>query len=756
MKYKPVVTGNQSNGSAGKARVETVHDKDYILLSLWTQDPLFSFSSKDSPGDGFKPLADAEKKDAEDLRNEHMSPTANAASIKNNVADKNIVYGCADDPYMPNLEEIQVWTFMDLPYEKRAIGTKWIYRNKKDERGIVVRNRARLVLHGYTQEERIDYDKVFALVARIKAIRLFLSYASIKNFVVYQMYVKSAFLYGKIEEEVYVCQSLGFEDPGFPDRVYKVEKALFGLHQAPRACQEKYVNEILKKFGFSTVKTISTPIDTSKPLMKDENAKDVDVHLYRSIIGSLMYLTSSKPDIMFVAYTYYYQLKVNPASHKVTTIVDVNAVEDVHNLVAFLSKPTKSKGFEQIIDFLNANPIKYALTIHAKVDGKKVIISEATIRRDLKFDDEGEVDCLSNKVIFEQLPLMGKSKNKDTQETQHSDPTDEVLNKDNVPAQSNDLPLSRVNTLESGEDRLKLQELMKLCTKLSKRVLNMETTKTTQAKKISSLKRRDKRFEKKKKSRTYRLQRLYKVGLSARVESSAEEQSLDEEDASKHGRNIADIDADDETTLVDETVEDQRRYNDQYMFDTWVLDDEEVVVEKTVAVKKPKIRGIVVKDHEEPSKSKTTTTPTLVADNMRPKAKSIVMKEPSEATTTILIPTHVKDKGKRKMVEPEMPLKKKAQISLDEELAFKLQAEQEEEERIARKKALEANIAKWDDVQAMMDADYELAARLQEEEQGELTIKEKSRLFVELMDKRKNHFAKLRAEEKRRKPPNKA
>ncbi|GKF04848.1 ribonuclease H-like domain-containing protein [Tanacetum coccineum] len=126
-------------------------------------------------------------------------------------------------------------TLVDLPYGKRAIGTKWVYRNKKDERGIVIRNKERLVAQGYTQEEGIDYDEVFAPVARIKAIRLFLAYASFKNFVVYQMDVKSAFLYGKIEEEVYVCQPPGFEDTEFPEKVYKVEKGLYGLHQAPRA-----------------------------------------------------------------------------------------------------------------------------------------------------------------------------------------------------------------------------------------------------------------------------------------------------------------------------------------------------------------------------------------------------------------------------------------------------------------------------------------------------------------------------------------
>ncbi|GJS88592.1 putative ribonuclease H-like domain-containing protein [Tanacetum coccineum] len=229
------------------------------------------------------------------------------------------------------LEEIVV---VSKPHGKRAIGTKWVYRNKKDERGIVIRNKA-----------------------RIKAIRLFLAYASFKDFVVYQMDMKSEFLYGKIEEEVYVYQPPGFEDPEFPDKVYKVEIALYGLHQAPRAwyetlstylldnrfqrghidktlfikrvkgdillmssmgelnfflglqvtqkddgifiSQDKYVDEILKKFGFSTVKTASTPMETSKPFLKDTEAEDVDVHLYRSMIGSLMYLTASRPDIMF-------------------------------------------------------------------------------------------------------------------------------------------------------------------------------------------------------------------------------------------------------------------------------------------------------------------------------------------------------------------------------------------------------------------------------------------------------------------------
>nr|GEZ18095.1 retrovirus-related Pol polyprotein from transposon TNT 1-94 [Tanacetum cinerariifolium] len=169
----------------------------------------------------------------------------------------------------------KVWVLVDLPHGKRAIGTKWVYRNKKDERGIVIRNKARLVAQGHTQEEGIDYEEVFAPVARIEAIRLFLAYASFMGFMVYQMDVKSAFIYESIEEEVYVCQPPGFENPDHLDKVYKVVKALYGLHQTPRACQDKYVAENLRKFGLTEGKSSSTPIDTDKPLLKDPNVKRI-------------------------------------------------------------------------------------------------------------------------------------------------------------------------------------------------------------------------------------------------------------------------------------------------------------------------------------------------------------------------------------------------------------------------------------------------------------------------------------------------
>ncbi|GJX92270.1 putative ribonuclease H-like domain-containing protein [Tanacetum coccineum] len=253
----------------------------------------------------------------------------------------------------------KVWILVDLPFGKRAIGTKWVYRNKKDERGVMVRNKVRLVAQGYRQEEGIDYDGVFALMARIEAIRIFLAFASYMGFIVYQMDVKSAFLYGTIDEEVYVSQPLGFVDPKFHKKsgyrrgtidktlfikkdkndimlvqVY-VDDIIFGSTKRSW-CDEfkalmksrfqmssmgeltfflrlqvkqkvygifishdKYVAEILKKFDFTSVKTANTLIETQKPLTKDEEAADVDVHLYRSMIGSLMYLTASRPDIMF-------------------------------------------------------------------------------------------------------------------------------------------------------------------------------------------------------------------------------------------------------------------------------------------------------------------------------------------------------------------------------------------------------------------------------------------------------------------------
>nr|GEU61683.1 hypothetical protein [Tanacetum cinerariifolium] len=295
-------------------------------------------------------------------------------------------------------------------HKKNPKSTKWV-RNKKDEKGIMIRNKARLVAQGHTQGERIDYDEVFAPVARIEAIRLFLAYASFKDFVVYQMDVKSVFLYGKIEEEVlhqalrawYETMLAYLLDNGFQRG--KIDKTLFiKRHKGDillvqvyvddiifgstrkELCnkkdgifisKDKYIAEILKMFRFTEVKNASTPIKTQKPLVKDEDGKEVDVHMYRSMIGSLMYITSSRPDIMFaVCACARYQVNLKDKQRKV---------------------------LEMMMEKLFGMELELILLSR----WKKVIITEASVRRDLKLADEEGVDCLSNSAIFEQLALMG-------------------------------------------------------------------------------------------------------------------------------------------------------------------------------------------------------------------------------------------------------------------------------------------------------------------------------------------------------------
>nr|GEU56481.1 copia protein [Tanacetum cinerariifolium] len=260
MNYKPVVAGNQSNGSASKARVETIHEKDYIVLPLWTQDLLFSSSSKDSPSAGWE----EEKKNAEGPGNTDsevpnteeprinqekdtnvnitnninaVSPTINAADIEDNVIDENIVYRCADDLNTPNLVKISYsdddeevgaetdMTNLDTNISVSPIPTTRIH---KDHPVVQIIGD----IHSAPQTIRITKN-----VTNLGMFSLVQQRINHKDF---QNFLFACFLSQvepkKNEEEVYVCQPLGFEDPEFPDRVYKVEKALYGLHQAPRAC----------------------------------------------------------------------------------------------------------------------------------------------------------------------------------------------------------------------------------------------------------------------------------------------------------------------------------------------------------------------------------------------------------------------------------------------------------------------------------------------------------------------------------------
>ncbi|GJR77069.1 retrovirus-related pol polyprotein from transposon TNT 1-94 [Tanacetum coccineum] len=280
-----------------------------------------------------------------------------------------------------------VWELVPQPRNMTIIGTKWVFRNKLDENGIVSRNKARLVAQGYNQQEGIDYDETYAPVARLESIRILLAYACALDFKLFQMDVKSAFLNGFINEEVYVAQPPGFIDFKKPDHVYKLKKALYGLKQAPKAwydrlkaflikheykigmvdntlftkkkssnliivqiyvddiifgstCQDmcdefakimhdefemsmmgelnffnvlqikqmedgiffnqyKYIKEMLKKFGLEDSKPMKTPMSSDTKLTKYEECESVDSTKYRGMIGSLLYLTASRPDIMF-------------------------------------------------------------------------------------------------------------------------------------------------------------------------------------------------------------------------------------------------------------------------------------------------------------------------------------------------------------------------------------------------------------------------------------------------------------------------
>ncbi|KAJ9544213.1 hypothetical protein OSB04_023920 [Centaurea solstitialis] len=224
----------------------------------------------------------------------------------------------------------------------------WVFRNKKDEQCVVVRNKARLVVQGYCQEEGIDYEETFAPVARLEAIQIFLAFAAHRGFKVFQMDVKSAFLNGKLKEEVYVKQPPGFENEKYPNHVYFLNKALYGLKQGPRAWyerlstfltsngfhrerfemsmmgkrtfflglqvkqsserifinQSKYVQDLLKKYKLNHASPMRTPMVFGLKLHKDLSGQSVECKLYRCMIGLLFYLTASSPCWVFVGSSY--------------------------------------------------------------------------------------------------------------------------------------------------------------------------------------------------------------------------------------------------------------------------------------------------------------------------------------------------------------------------------------------------------------------------------------------------------------------
>ncbi|GJZ47642.1 retrovirus-related pol polyprotein from transposon TNT 1-94 [Tanacetum coccineum] len=203
-------------------------------------------------------------------------------------------------------ERLEVWELVPRPDKVMVITLKWIYKVKLDELGGILKNNARLVARGYHQKEGIYFEESFAPVARLDDIRIFLAFAAHMNMIVYQMDVKTEFLNNILREEVYVSQPDGFVDQDNPNHVYKLKKALYGLKQAPRACprgiflnQSKYALESLKKYGMESGDPVDTPMVEKSKLDEDPQGKAVDPTHYRGMVGTLMYLTASRPDLTF-------------------------------------------------------------------------------------------------------------------------------------------------------------------------------------------------------------------------------------------------------------------------------------------------------------------------------------------------------------------------------------------------------------------------------------------------------------------------
>ncbi|GJY31582.1 putative ribonuclease H-like domain-containing protein [Tanacetum coccineum] len=665
-----------------KDSMETVPGKDYILLPLWIADPPFSQSSKSSPNVEFKPLRDNAKKVTKEPKKEggdaskederdHQEQEDNVNSTNNintvssmvNANYENIVSGCADNLTMPELDEISIFSDdeddnsrddmnnLDTYFQGSPIPTIRIHKHHPLNHVIgdlQIATQTRQMTKNL--EECRWMSRVLFYMERLKRKSMFVNH-----------------------------QDLKIQD--FPDKVYKVENALYGLHQDPIACRA---------------------IETQKPLLKDEDGKEVDVHMYRSMIGSLMYLTSSRPDIMFaVSYTDsdYARARLDRKSTTGGKFFTCPRFIQV-----FLDK--------QLEEVPTHNRI-YNAPSHIK----KIFGNIKRVRKDFS----GRVTPLFPTMMIQNQADVGEGLGQPTDPqhtptiTQPSTSQPKKTQKPRKPKRKNTKATPKQagslgTTLGGGPRR---QDTIG-DTIAQTRVHHLENAKTAQAQEITCLKLSVKRLEKKRGSRTHKLKRLYKVGSLRRVESFEDEDLGDQEDASKQGRKIAIIDANEGITLVDDT---QERYGDD-MFDTGVLDDEEVFVgqdvDETTNVAKKEVSTtdpvttagevVTTASVEVPIITDVEITLAQVLAELKSakpkadKAKGIVFEDQVRTPTPIVSSqqsSHVKDKGKAKMVEPE-PVKKmskKDQIMLDEELSLKLQAEEEEEERLAREKAQQVNEA---------------------------------------------------------------
>nr|GEU43447.1 putative reverse transcriptase domain-containing protein [Tanacetum cinerariifolium] len=704
-----------------------------------------------------------------------VSSTVNAASNEVNVVGRKSSIKLPDDPNMTELEDISIFkvsnedvfgveadlnnlvsTFQvspilitrihkDHPIEQvigdlhSAPQTRRMLKNL-EEHGLVstvnqIKNHKDLQNYlfacflsqmepkkGHTQEKSIDYDEVFALVSRIEAIRLFLAYVSFKEFVVYQTDVKSAFLYGKIKEEVYVYQPLGFEDPDFPDKFYKVEKVLYELHQAPRAWYET-LSTYLWTMGFKVEKLIR--------LYSSEGTKVIS-YWFKSMlmISSLVQLKMScvlpfeklmhdKFQMSFMGeLTFFLGLQVKQKEDDIFISQDKYVAEILkkfrksttdgceflgYRLISWQCKKqtvianstikveyvAASSCYGQFWTTAKSKTVNEEVHIHDLVDGMK--------RIDKGFSGK-ETPFVSNNCGTK--PSTNRGGDSLVRATTTASSLEAEQASGNI----------GVNTPQSDEDRPKHIELMKLYTTLQKKVLDLEDelkrTKTAQRIKIDGLERRVNKLKKKHMSKTHKLKRLYKVGLTTRVISSSDDEALDKKDTSKQ-RRIDEIDADEDIALV--------HTHDDVVQDEGIEDVGKKEVVKLVTTAKMLIDTAV-------DAAQVTTT---IADVSVSFAETIVTTTPTISAESTKTNVEDKGKGKPKLIEePEIPKKRKHQISADKGLAKKLQAEMQAEidkkDRLARERAQkeqesnDARINKWDDIQAKIDADAQLAQRLHE------------------------------------------
>nr|GEZ74616.1 retrovirus-related Pol polyprotein from transposon TNT 1-94 [Tanacetum cinerariifolium] len=287
------------------------------------------------------PFTTTVDQDAPSTSNSQTTPETQYPIIPNDVKEDNHDLDIAhmdNDPFFDALtqscwieaiqeelnefERLRVWELVPRPDKVMVITLKWIYKVKLDELGGILRNKARLVARCYRQEEGIDFEESFALVARFEAIRIFLAFFAHMNMIVYQLDVKTAFLNGNLQEEVYVSQPDGFVDPDNPNHVYRLKKSLYGLKQAPRAWYDmlssflisqdfskgsvdptifirKDDRELFLKYGFASCDPVDTPMVEKSKLDEDKEEKTIDPSHYRGMIGTLLYLTSSRPDLQF-------------------------------------------------------------------------------------------------------------------------------------------------------------------------------------------------------------------------------------------------------------------------------------------------------------------------------------------------------------------------------------------------------------------------------------------------------------------------